>query len=35
MNWEWGDSGRLYFWIRKQDLVKRDFSNIWCEMQCS
>jgi uncharacterized protein YwqG len=31
----WGDAGMLYFWIRKQDLEKRDFSNVWCEMQCT
>jgi uncharacterized protein YwqG len=33
--WEWGDGGMLYFWIRKQDLEDRDFSKVWCEMQCS
>jgi uncharacterized protein YwqG len=31
----WGDSGMLYFWIRKQDLERHDFSNVWCEMQCA
>jgi uncharacterized protein YwqG len=35
LDWEWGDSGMLYFWIRKQDLENQDFSNVWCEMQCS
>jgi uncharacterized protein YwqG len=30
----WGDAGRLYFWIRKQDLEKRDFSNVWMVLQC-
>jgi uncharacterized protein YwqG len=35
LNWEWGDCGMLYFWIRSQDLARRDFSNVWCEMQCS
>jgi uncharacterized protein YwqG len=34
LDWMWGDSGMLYFWIRKQDLEKEDFSNVWCEMQC-
>ena len=24
----WGDTGRIYFWIRKQDLAKRDFSKV-------
>jgi uncharacterized protein YwqG len=31
----WGDVGKLYFWIRKQDLARRDFSNVWMIMQCS
>lgn len=31
----WGDAGRLYFWIRDQDLVSRDFSNCWMISQCS
>jgi uncharacterized protein YwqG len=29
----WGDLGRLYFWIRKQDLEKRNFDNCWCVLQ--
>lgn len=24
----WGDTGRIYFWITKQDLAKRDFSKV-------
>jgi hypothetical protein len=32
--WMWGDVGRLYFWIRRQDLAKRDFSQIFCAEQC-
>jgi uncharacterized protein YwqG len=35
LDWMWGDAGVIYFWIRKQDLEKQDFSNVWCEMQCS
>jgi uncharacterized protein YwqG len=35
LDWEWGDSGMLYFWIRTQDLENRDFSNVWCEIQCT
>jgi uncharacterized protein YwqG len=31
----WGDVGMLYFWIRKQDLERRDFSNVWMILQCS
>lgn len=30
----WGDAGRVYFWIRQQDLQKRDFSNVWLILQC-
>ena len=31
----WGDVGKLYFWIRKNDLQKRNFSNVWMVLQCS
>lgn len=30
----WGDSGLLYFWIRKDDLAARRFERVWCVMQC-
>ena len=30
----WGDAGRLYFWINKNDLVRRDFSKVWMILQC-
>jgi uncharacterized protein YwqG len=30
----WGDVGRVYFWIRRQDLGKRDFGNVWLILQC-
>ncbi|MDE5946861.1 MAG: DUF1963 domain-containing protein [Oscillospiraceae bacterium] len=29
-----GDSGRIYFYIRKEDLKKRDFSNVYFSLQC-
>ncbi len=32
--WMWGDAGRLYFWIREQDLAERNFSRVWCIEQC-
>jgi uncharacterized protein YwqG len=32
--WLWGDVGKLYWWIRRQDLAARDFSNVWVVMQC-
>jgi uncharacterized protein YwqG len=30
----WGDAGRLYFWIRKEDLENRCFDRTWCILQC-
>ena len=33
LDWQFGDTGRIFFWIRQQDLEKQDFSNIWCEFQ--
>ncbi len=29
----WGDLGRLYFWIRKQDLAAKRFDRVWCFLQ--
>ncbi|HEX8032699.1 MAG TPA: YwqG family protein [Ktedonobacterales bacterium] len=26
----WADAGLMYFWIEKDRLAKRDFSNVWC-----
>lgn len=31
----WGDSGRLYFWIRKDDLMNKHFDKSWFSLQCS
>lgn len=31
----WGDCGRLYFWIKKDDLLNRNFDKSWFSMQCS
>jgi hypothetical protein len=33
--WMWGDLGRLYWWIRRQDLAKGDFSQMWLVLQCT
>lgn len=33
--WMWGDCGRLYFWIRQDDLSMRRFENAWMVFQCS
>ena len=30
----WGDEGRVYFWIRKDDLKSTNFSRIQAIMQC-
>jgi len=30
----WGDGGRLYFWIRQQDLAARRFDRCWAILQC-
>lgn len=32
--WMWGDTGSIYFWIRKQDLAIHDFSKSWLALQC-
>lgn len=29
----WGDLGKLYFWIRKQDLKDKKFDKCWCILQ--
>ncbi len=31
----WGDCGRLYFWIKKNDLKNKQFDNSWFILQCS
>lgn len=30
----WGDSGRIYFWIKNEDLKNRFFDNVWLILQC-
>jgi uncharacterized protein YwqG len=30
----WGDVGRLYFWIKKQDFENRRFDRVWQILQC-
>lgn len=30
----WGDCGRIYFWIKKQDLANKHFDKTWCILQC-
>lgn len=31
----WGDVGRLYFWIRDEDLRARNWDAVWLVLQCS
>jgi uncharacterized protein YwqG len=31
----WGDSGMLYFWIKRDDLQKARFENCWMILQCA
>ena len=33
-NMIWGDAGRLYFWIKDEDLAARHFHNCWMISQC-
>ena len=30
----WGDEGRVYYWIREQDLEKKSFDSTWFILQC-
>jgi hypothetical protein len=30
----WGDLGRLFFWIREDDLAAANFGNVTCVLQC-
>jgi uncharacterized protein YwqG len=32
--WMWGDVGRIYFWIKKQDLRALRFDDVWLIFQC-
>ena len=30
----WGDVGKLYYWVRKQDLKDKKFNKSWFSLQC-
>jgi uncharacterized protein YwqG len=30
----WGDTGRIYFWIKKEDLINQRFDKAWFCLQC-
>lgn len=34
-NMMWGDCGKLYVWIRKEDLRSLNFDKVWTVLQCS
>ena len=34
-DFQWGDAGELFFVIHKSDLMKKDFSNVFCTMYSS
>jgi len=34
LNMMWGDCGRLYLWITKEDLAARRFDRVWLILQC-
>jgi Uncharacterized protein conserved in bacteria len=34
LGFAWGDGGRIYFCIRKEDLAAADFSRCWLVLQC-
>ena len=33
MGWNWGDSGKLYYWIHESDLSDLNFDNTWTILQ--
>jgi uncharacterized protein YwqG len=33
--WMWGDVGRIYFWVKQQDLAALRFTDVWLIFQCS
>jgi uncharacterized protein YwqG len=34
LKWMWGDLGRIYFWMRQQDIKTADFDRAWAILQC-
>ncbi|GLC87110.1 YwqG family protein [Lysinibacillus piscis] len=34
LGYMWGDSGKLYFWIREQDCRSKVFDKVWAILQC-
>lgn len=34
LNMMWGDVGRIYFWIKQDDLIARRWDKVWTILQC-
>ena len=34
IGWMWGDTGTIYYWIRRQDLLAARFDQAWMIFQC-
>jgi uncharacterized protein YwqG len=34
VGWTWGDVGRIYYWIREDDLRRARFDRVWLVFQC-
>jgi len=34
LGYMWGDSGKLYFWIREEDCKNKEFDKVWTVLQC-
>jgi uncharacterized protein YwqG len=34
LGWMWGDAGMLYYTMRQEDLMARDFGRAWMVLQC-
>lgn len=34
IGWMWGDTGTIYYWIRRQDLLAARFDRTWMIFQC-
>lgn len=32
---DWGDTGMIYYWMRRQDALRRDFSRVQLVLQCT
>lgn len=34
LDFQWGDEGMIYYWVRRDDLARLDFSRAWLSLQC-